>query len=144
MLNKVIVDNGSSRFFRGSMKFFSSSLFLFVFIANAFSQSLPNGFVYLNDISPEITLDLRYFSTDNFVGETIDGYNAEKCIISMEAAMMLTKVQNELKSIGYGLKVFDAYRPQQAVDHFVRWAKDFHDTKMKKQYYPQVNKGSLF
>lgn len=126
------------------MKFFSSSLFLVFILANTSSESLPNGFVYLNDVSPEIALDLRYFSTDNFVGDTIDGYNAEKCIISMEAAMMLTKVENELKSIGYGLKVFDAYRPQQAVDHFVRWAKDLHDTKMKKQYYPQVNKGALF
>ena len=122
------------------MRFFSSSLFLVFFLANTSSESLPNGFVYLNDIAPEIALDLRYFSTDNFVGDKIDGYNTENCIISMEAAMMLTKVQNELKSIGYGLKVFDAYRPQQAVDHFVRWAKDLHDTKMKKQYYPQVDK----
>ncbi len=71
------------------MRFFSSSLFLFFFIANAFSENLPKGFVYLNDIAPEIALDLRYYSTDNFVGDMINGYNAEKCIISMEAAMKL-------------------------------------------------------
>lgn len=126
------------------MKLFTSSLFLVFFLTNTTSESLPKGFIYLNDISPEIVLDLQYFSSDNFVGDTIDGYNAEKCIISMQAALALKRVQNELKSSGYGLKVFDAYRPQQAVDHFVRWAKDHCDTKMKKQFYPQVNKGALF
>ena len=64
--------------------------------------------------------------------------------MSVEAANALVNVQKELKSMNYGLKVFDAYRPQQAVDHFVRWAKDIKDVRMKNQYYPEIDKSLLF
>ena len=107
-------------------------------------KNIPKGFVYLQDIAPEIALELRYFSSNNFVGDTVDGYLNHKCILTLQTADALAAVQKELKSIGYGLKVFDAYRPQQAVDHFVRWAKDITDTKMKMQYYPNIDKSHLF
>jgi len=119
-------------------------LCLIIYLANTQKANLPDGIVYLNDVVPDIVMDLRYYSSDNFVGDTIDGYHAEKCIISMKAANALANVQIDLKSMGYGLKVFDAYRPQQAVDHFVRWAKDQDDTKMKQRYYPEVDKNLLF
>ena len=121
-------------------------IYLFLFFNLPINQKdiLPNGFIYLNCVIPDTMLDLRYFSSNNFVGDTIDGYHANKCIISFEAAMALTKVQNELESMGYGIKVFDAYRPQQAVDHFVRWAQDLRDAKMKNDYYPDVDKNLLF
>jgi len=106
--------------------------------------NLPDSFVYLHDVIPDIIMDLRYFSSDNFVGDTIDGYYADKCIISMEAAIALAKVQYELKTSGYGIKVFDAYRPQEAVNHFVRWAKDIQDIRMKAKYYPEIDKRLLF
>lgn len=111
------------------------------FISN---PTLPEDFSYFNEIIPDIEVDLRYFSSDNFVGDTIDGYHENKCIISTEGAKALVNVQNELNSMGYGLKVFDAYRPQQAVDHFVRWAKDLKDIKMKHVYYPEIEKRHLF
>ena len=121
-------------------------IYLFLFFNLPINQKdiLPNGFIYLNCVIPDTMLDLRYFSSNNFVGDTIDGYHANKCIISFEAAMALTKVQNELESMGYGIKVFDAYRPQQAVDHFVRWAQDLREVKMKNDYYPDVDKNLLF
>lgn len=124
----------------------SGVAFIIFFVANIFTQNknLPHGFVYLDSISPDIILDLRYFSSKNFVGDTIDGYQANKCIISMEAAISIADIQKELKSMGYGLKVFDGYRPQQAVNHFVRWARDISDDKMKRSYYPEVDKRLLF
>ena len=85
-------------------------------------QSLPLGYVYIDEIIPDIQIDLRYYTTNNFIGTQIDGYNAPVCIISQPAALALKNVQNELMEFGLCLKVFDAYRPQNAVDHFVRWA----------------------
>jgi D-alanyl-D-alanine dipeptidase len=121
------------------------SSFLVIFFSFSFSATvLPDGFVDLQKIIPDIVVDLRYFSKDNFVGERIDGYESKKCVISIDAALALSAIQKALKSQGYGLKIFDAYRPQQAVNHFVRWAKNIEDTKMKSIYYPEVEKKVLF
>lgn len=108
------------------------------------NKNLPEGFVYLDNFVPDMVLDLRYHSTNNFVGDTIDGYLAVQCIISKPAANALKKVQKSLKTKGLGIKVFDAYRPQRAVGHFVRWAEDLSDTLMKPIYYPNVAKSELF
>jgi len=113
-------------------------------MSSAVGQTLPEGFAYLQDVVPDIEIEPRYFSTNNFVGDTIDGYHDQKCILTNEAAFALLAVQKELKNSGIGLKVFDAYRPQQAVDHFVRWAQDLKDTAMKKLYYPNIDKSLLF
>ncbi|MBN1276309.1 MAG: M15 family metallopeptidase [Deltaproteobacteria bacterium] len=115
--------------------------FLFAFAA---ASGLPDGFVYLEDIIPDVVLDMRYCSEDNFIGRPIDGYQRPCCIISKEAAGALKSVQDELKRFSFGLKVYDAYRPQRAVDHFVRWANNLQDTKMKAVYYPDVEKRNLF
>ncbi len=119
------------------------SILFFVSFSNK-TEKLPKGFVYLDEYIPSIEIDLRYYSNDNFVGDTIDGYHANKCIISFEAAKALKKVSDELNEKGVGLKVFDAYRPQQGVNHFVRWAKDIDDTLTKSKYYPNENKRLLF
>ncbi|MCH7613192.1 MAG: M15 family metallopeptidase, partial [Candidatus Marinimicrobia bacterium] len=108
------------------------------------ASSLPEGFVYLNDVIPDIKIELRYYTDDNFVGERIDGYLKPKCILSKRAALALKKVQADLKPFGLGLKVYDAYRPQHAVDHFIRWAKDIKNIKMKGKYYPDLAKKDLF
>lgn len=107
-------------------------------------SSLPPDFVYVRDVIPGIVVDLRYYSSNNFVGDTIEGYKADKCILSKESASALNKVQKELLRQGLGIKIFDAYRPQQAVDHFVRWARDLDDTKTKSIYYPNIAKNALF
>lgn len=104
---------------------------------------LPDGFVYITDIIPDIELDIRYCSNNNFLGVRVDGYNAPVGIVTEKAALALVEVQTELKSFGFGLKLYDAYRPQQAVDHFVRWAADFGDTLTKREFYPTLEKPVL-
>jgi D-alanyl-D-alanine dipeptidase len=108
------------------------------------SKHLPRRFVYLQKKIHHIAVDLRYFSSNNFVGDTINGYLANHCIITRKAAYALKKVEKELNQKHLGLKIFDAYRPQQAVDHFVQWAEDHTDTTNKTQYYPKVAKNRLF
>ena len=107
-------------------------------------QPLPDGFVYCEALIPDLATELRYATTHNFVGERIDGYHNPRCIISRQAALALKAVQEELRPSGLGLKVYDAYRPQRAVDHFVRWAGNPDDTRMKAEFYPRVAKQELF
>lgn len=101
-------------------------------------------FLELKKEIPSIELDIKYYGSDNFIGKPIDGYLAPKAILTKEATLALKKVQKELKTFSLGLKIFDAYRPQKAVDHFVRWGKDLSDIKMKKAFYPNVEKKNLF
>ena len=119
-------------------------IFLFLLIAEVVSQHKPDDFVYLLDLEPSIKIELRYFSNNNFIGKPIDGYHRSTIIVSKPTAIALQKVQNDLEKKGLGLKIFDAYRPQQAVNHFVRWAKVLNDTLMKQSYYPNVPKSELF
>lgn len=107
-------------------------------------DKLPIGFVYVKDSIPDIALEMRYCYENNFVGEAIDGYENDVCILGTKATQALKKVQASLRKKGYGLKIFDAYRPQRAVDHFVRWARDLNDVKMKSKFYPQEGKQHLF
>ncbi len=108
------------------------------------SQSLPMGFVYVDQVVPELRTDLRYRLADNFVGTTVDGYSGARAILTQQAALALGRAQTELRSQGLGVLIFDAYRPQRAVNHFARWAKDLSDTAMKQRYYPEVDKTELF
>ncbi|MET2984227.1 M15 family metallopeptidase [Aureibaculum conchae] len=108
------------------------------------SGTLPEGFVYVKEVIPKLRTDLRYYSDNNFIGRPIDGYNKPKCILTVEAAEALKKVQQEFEKLGFGLLVFDAYRPQRAVNQFIKWAQDTTDTKMKEKYYPNIDKKDLF
>jgi D-alanyl-D-alanine dipeptidase len=102
------------------------------------------NFVYVVDVIPDVVLDVRYYSEDNFVGTRVDGYRKPVVLISKSAGQALLSVQESLRQQGLGLKIFDAYRPQKAVDHFVRWAADPADTLTKAKYYPELPKGRLF
>lgn len=126
-----------------NQKLLSVFIFLF-FLRFSFAQTIPDGFVEIRDVIPDIILDLRYLTNHNFLGVPVDGYLSEKCYITKAAADSLKKVQKELLRFGFSLKVYDAYRPQKAVDHFVRWAKDLSDTITKKEFYPSLNKSRLF
>jgi D-alanyl-D-alanine dipeptidase len=110
---------------------------------DASESTYPAGFIDIMDVAPSVILDIRYYTPHNFVGERIDGYQAPKCILSRGAAEALKKVQHELSKFSLSLKVYDCYRPQRAVDHFVKWAKDMSDTRMKKECYPTVKKKDL-
>lgn len=104
----------------------------------------PAGFVALHDVDPTIRQEIRYFTAHNFVGDPIDGYRKPMCILTRTAALALHRAQIQLVRQGYSLRVYDCYRPQRAVDHFVRWAKDLGDQRMKEEFYPHVDKSRLF
>lgn len=104
----------------------------------------PPDLVDVRDIEPSIRTDIRYAGADNFVGEPVEGYEAARCMLSRPAAEALARVQRELAADGLGLLVYDCYRPQRAVDHFVRWAADTADAATKSEYYPNVRKSRLF
>jgi D-alanyl-D-alanine dipeptidase len=108
------------------------------------ADPLPSGFVDAREVIPDLALDIRYRGPYNFVGERIDGYKAPKCILTRKAAEALKKVEEDLKPFRLAVKVYDCYRPQKAVDHFVRWARDVNGTRMKKEFYPLVDKKDLF
>jgi D-alanyl-D-alanine dipeptidase len=113
-------------------------------LVSSVSYALPDGFAYLRDIAPDIAHDIRYFGYHNFVGAHIEGYGEPECVLTVQAAEALKKVQVELVTKGYSLKVYDCYRPQEAVDHFASWAEDYADTKTKAEFYPDEPKETLF
>ena len=102
-----------------------------------------SGFVSIGRAVPDVILEIRYYSTFNFIGDRIDGYEQPVALITREAAARLREVSDDLIRAGYRLKVFDAYRPQKAVDHFMRWARDPADTRMKAHFYPGLDKTQL-
>ena len=102
-----------------------------------------SGFVILTDIIPDAILEIRYHSTYNFIGDRIPGYDEPIAILTKEAADSLKVVSDELLARGYRLKIFDAYRPQCAVDYFVEWAEDLEDVRMKEYFYPELEKDVL-
>jgi D-alanyl-D-alanine dipeptidase len=108
------------------------------------ADALPDGFVHLRDVAPTIVQEIRYHGPYNFVGEPITGYEAPTCILTDEAARSLARVQADLAERGLGLKVYDCYRPQRAVDQFVRWAGNLNDERMKTAFYPDEPKRYLF
>jgi D-alanyl-D-alanine dipeptidase len=108
------------------------------------SAKMQSNFVDIKEIIPQINLEIRYFGPHNFVGEKVDGYLAPKCVLTKEAAEALLSVQKDLEPFSLTLKIYDCYRPQRAVDHFVKWAKEIDNTKTKKEFYPTVDKRNLF
>ena len=103
-----------------------------------------SDFVLLSEAVPDAILEIRYYSTYNFVGDRIDGYEEPVALLTKEAAAALKEVSDELMEKGYRLKIYDAYRPQEAVTNFVEWAKDTDDTRMKEYFYPDLEKDVLF
>lgn len=125
--------------------------FAFLFVGQAAAQGNSrtdvqdaSDFVVLSEAVPDIIQEIRYFSTYNFVGDRIAGYEEPCALMTKEAAAALKEVSDEMVSRGYRLKVYDAYRPQRAVDNFVAWAKDLQDKRMKEYFYPEVDKTRLF
>ena len=103
-----------------------------------------SDFVLVSEVIPDVMLEMRYYSTFNFVGVRIDGYEEPVAILTRQAADALKAAADEFAQLGYRLKIFDAYRPQRAVAHFCAWAQDTADTRMKDYFYPQLDKPELF
>ncbi len=112
---------------------------------HAMSQAAKaKDFVYLAEVDPTILVSLRYISNENFLGTPVDGYKKPAVILTKQAAQALKKVQEDVKKDGYSLVIYDAYRPQQAVDHFVRWSENANDQLKKEYYFPRVDKAKVF
>jgi len=107
------------------------------------APALHQDFVVITDVIPSIKVDLRYFGSNNFVGRPLPGYNQPKCVLTKDAAAALKRVQDGFERLGFGLLIYDAYRPQSASDFLVQWTKDEADTLMKETYYPFVDKKDL-
>lgn len=107
-------------------------------------QSLPEGFIHLSDIAPDIIQEIRYAGFHNFVGRPVAGYVASRAILTVAAAKALAAAQQEFVSMGFRLKIYDGYRPQKAVDDFAQWAQDPADQLMKAEFYPKIDKATLF
>ncbi len=105
---------------------------------------LPDGFVYLDEAAPGILYDAKYASSDNFTGDPVDGYSANRIAISIEAAEGLIKAASIAAGQDLNLLVYDAARPQRAVDRFVAWSKEAEDGSTKDKHYPHLNKKALF
>ena len=108
------------------------------------AQELPENFVLIKDFVPSISVEMRYGTNNNFTGKPIPGYESRQAVITITTASALKKVQKELNKLGLGLKIFDAYRPQKAVDYFIKWSDQPSDTIMKNKYYPNLKKENLF
>ena len=126
------------------MRKLAAAIVLAVSAAPAASDQMPAGFVDAASVVPGLVVDMRYFGSYNFIGHPIDSYEAPVCILTRKAADALARVQAELKGYGLGLKIFDCYRPARAVAEFVRWSKDESDTRMKTEFYPELDKDELF
>ncbi len=103
----------------------------------------PGSFVVVNETIPSALFEISYFSNNNFLGTKVEGYEKPLCLLTEPASLALAKVQREVGTLGYTLKIFDCYRPQRAVDHFTRWVRDLGDQKMKSEYYPYEDKSQL-
>ncbi|MFJ9618595.1 M15 family metallopeptidase [Streptomyces noursei] len=112
--------------------------------AGADDPKAPKEFVALRDVDPTIIQEIRYATPHDFMGVPVTGYREPLCILTRDAARALHRAQVAFLRRGYSLKVYDCYRPQRAVDHFVAWAKDLSDQRMKAEFYPRVDKSVLF
>lgn len=131
-----------SAFTSTSTVFILTSLALFL---AGCASVVPRGpLVYLADVNAQIRQDVRYAGTDNFTGRPVRGYETPRVMLTREAAQALSKAQSAAHARGLTLLVYDGYRPQRAVDHFLEWSIDENDTLAKAAYYPNLNKSALF
>jgi len=107
------------------------------------SASVPDDFIDIATLLPEVQVKMAYFGSHNFVGTQVDGYQANRCYLQKNAAYALQQAFLQAKKQGYNLWIFDCYRPQRAVNHFMRWAADLSDTQTKAEFYPELEKNKL-
>lgn len=118
-------------------------LYLSLLFVHVSAFALPKGFVYLHDIAPDIIEDMRYQTSNNFIGNPIPGYKKGVCIVTKQTAEQLKKAEEEIKAKGYTIKVYDCYRPQKAVNYFYKWSQN-KNQRQKASFYPREPKNELF
>jgi D-alanyl-D-alanine dipeptidase len=108
------------------------------------SPTMPAGFTYVDRVAPQVSADLKYAGNDNFIGRPMAGYRGHRPILRIEAAQALKKASDSLAKQGYGLLIYDAYRPHTAMIDINQWGKDLTDQKMKAKFYPNIDKATIF
>ena len=126
------------------MRFKIKLLIVWILFHHFSNAQLPAGFTLLNNQIPELEVELRYATSKNFLGRQVKAYHTDIAIGSVALAKQLITAQAELKPMGFGIKIFDAYRPQTAVNDFIKWSEIPNDTTSKKEYYPDLKKNTLF
>lgn len=119
------------------------SCLVLLFSSQLSATDIPADFADVGALIPSLQVRMAYLGSDNFVGSRVDGYEANKCYLHKDAAWALAQVQVAALAKGYSLWLFDCYRPQRAVNHFMRWAADLNDSTTKAQYYPNLDKDKL-
>ncbi len=122
----------------------SALLLAISFLAPASAQTMPGDFVYLRDIDASIVQDIRYATSNNFVGRPLSGYTAGECVVKREVGMRLKAVQQELAAQNLSLKMFDCYRPARASLDMVKWSQNGRETVAERRYNPKIPKTELF
>lgn len=105
---------------------------------------MQESFVYLDEIDSSILFDIRYAGPINFTGSVIDGYHTNRPVMTRDLAHALSKIQKIIDKDGFSLVIYDAYRPQKAVEHFLRWSQDSHNQSMKTKFFPYIDKENSF
>ncbi len=104
---------------------------------------LERNFVFLDEVLPGVRWDAKYATWDNFTGRPVDGYGLNRIVGTRELGSALQKAQNLAKKQGYGLLLWDGYRPQRAVDCFLHWASLPENDLTKKRYYPNIRRAEM-
>jgi D-alanyl-D-alanine dipeptidase len=107
------------------------------------AQNLPAGFVYLRDVDPTITQDIRYAGPDNFTGKALPGYDAAECVLREPAARALAAAQTDVAAQGLGLKVYDCYRPARASAAMLDWANANASGERDRRFFPHLPRSAL-
>ena len=123
---------------------FVAAAALLAALGSAHAKDPPRGFVEAKTLIPDLVVEMRYATARNFIGRPIPGYKAPRCFLTLAAAKALQCAADGLRPRGFLIKVYDCYRPQRAVNAFVAWGHDLRDQKMKSEFYPDVDKRSLF
>ena len=105
---------------------------------------MNDGFVFVDELVPGIRWDAKYATWDNFTGKPVDGYLANRIVGTRALCAALARAREEAASLGFGLLLWDAYRPQRAVDCFVRWSKQPEDGRTKLRHYPNIDRAEMF
>ncbi|WP_248925893.1 D-Ala-D-Ala dipeptidase VanX [Paenibacillus hamazuiensis] len=104
---------------------------------------MEKGFVFLDEVLPGIRWDAKYATWDNFTGKPVDGYEVNRIVGTHALASALHAAQEQAADLGYGLLLWDGYRPQRAVDRFLQWSEEPEDGLTKSKHYPNINRTDM-
>jgi zinc D-Ala-D-Ala dipeptidase len=100
-------------------------------------------FVFVDELVPGVRWDAKYATWDNFTGKPVDGYLANRIAGTRALCAALARARDKAASLGFGLLLWDGYRPQRAVDCFLRWARQPEDGRTKQRHYPNITRAEM-